>query len=117
MAELEFTEEGVLEAARRATGLSDFGDSGFREGLRVLLRTFDETARFNEKGCKRNHRRIVSLLATRLRVEAAFRKHPEIREREIRHPMVLTGLPRSGTSALFNLLAARCHRGPLRSRP
>jgi hypothetical protein len=113
VAEFEFTEESVLEAARQATGLSDFGDSAFREGLRVLLRTFDETARFNEKGCKRNHRRIVSLLATRLRVEAALRKHPEIREREIRRPMVLTGLPRSGTSALFNLLAADPAARPL----
>ena len=37
MSELDFSEEGLLEEARRQTGLSDFGDEGFREGLRVLV--------------------------------------------------------------------------------
>lgn len=106
MSDFEFSEERVLAAAREATGLSDFGDDGFREGLGVLLETYRETADFDEAGVKRNWRRVVSLLATRLRVQAAFSKHPEIREREIRQPMVLTGMPRSGTSALFNLLGA-----------
>jgi hypothetical protein len=41
-----------------------------------------------------------------LRVAEALRLHPEINERPISRPMVLTGLPRSGTSALFNLLGA-----------
>jgi hypothetical protein len=113
MSALEFSEEAVCEAARQATGLSDFGEDGFREGLRVLLETFENDAGFTEKGRKRNWRRIVSLLATRLRVQAAFEKHPEIRERTIRKPMVLTGLPRSGTSALFNLLAADPAARPL----
>lgn len=114
MSEFDFSEEAVCEAARRATGLSDFGEDGFREGLRVLLETFNDTAGFTEKGRKRNHRRVVSLLATRLRVQSAFTEHPEIRERRVRKPMVLTGLPRSGTSALFNLLGADPAARPLR---
>jgi hypothetical protein len=113
MSEFEFSEESVLQAAREATGLSDFGDEGFREGLRVLLDTYRDTAHFDERGVKRNWRRVVGLLATRLRVEAAFEKHPEIRERPIRKPMVLTGMPRSGTSALFNLLGADPAARPL----
>jgi hypothetical protein len=101
---VEFSEESVLEEARQTAGLSHFGNDGFREGLRVLLETYDNTAGFNEKGRRRNRRRVVQLLATRLRIEAAFEKHPEIRERQIRRPVYLTGLPRTGTSALFNLL-------------
>ncbi len=114
MAQMEFSEEAVLEEARRSTGLTDFGDEGFREGLRVLLRTYDGAARFTEQGRKRNWRRVVQLLQNRLRLQEAFSKHPEIREREIRRPVVLTGLPRSGTSALFNLLAADPAARPLR---
>ena len=49
MAAMEFSEESVLEAARQATGLSDFGDDGFREGLRVLLETYRDTAGFDER--------------------------------------------------------------------
>ena len=114
MSEIEFREDLALAEAREATGLSDFGDEGFREGLRVLLETYRKTARFNEKGRRRNWRRVVQLLSTRLRVQAAFEKHSQIRARAIRRPMVLTGLPRSGTSALFNLLAAHPEARPLR---
>ncbi len=102
--EVDFSEASVLEEARQTAGLSNFGDDRFREGLRVLLETYDQTAGFSEKGRRRNRRRVVQLLATRLRIEAALERHPEIRERKIRRPFYLTGLPRTGTSALFNLL-------------
>ncbi|HJO22968.1 MAG: sulfotransferase [Myxococcota bacterium] len=99
-----FDPAGILEDARgEAGGLSDFGADDFREGLSVLCRTYDENP-FSAAGRRRSRRRLVDLLATRLRVQEAFRKHPEIRARSIARPMVLTGLPRSGTSALFNLL-------------
>lgn len=104
MSEVDFSIDGVLDDAREATGLSDFGDDRFREPLAKLLETYDRN-RYTEKARRRNRRRVVTLLATRLRIEAAFRKHPEIRERRITRPMFLTGMPRSGTSALFNLLA------------
>ncbi len=113
MAEPSFSEKEIVEEACRATGLSDFGDPAHREGLRVLLETYEKSAGFNEKGRKRFHRRLVQLLATRLRVEDAFRRHPEIRDREIRRPLYLTGLPRTGTSALFNLLGADPAARPL----
>ncbi len=101
---VDFSEAAMLEAARQATGLDDFGDPGFREGLRVLLATYDETAGFNAKGRRRFQRRLLQLLSQRLKIEAAFSRHPEVRERRIAGPMYLTGLPRTGTSALFNLL-------------
>ena len=108
-----FDAEALLEDARKATGLSDFGPGGFRPGLRALIATYHGRP-FTAKGRARNRRRLVQLLATRLRVQEAFRRHPGIREREIVKPMVLTGLPRSGTSALFNLLARDPAARPLR---
>ncbi len=113
MSEFAFEEEAVLAAARDATGLSDFGDPAFREGLRVLLETYEHGAGFSEKGRRRYWRRVVQLLATRLRVEAAFRRHPEVCGRALRRPLFLTGLPRTGTSALFNLLGADPAARPL----
>ena len=104
--------EGLLAEARAATGLSDFGADDFREPLRMLCQAYDQ-APFDERGRKRNRRRVLQLLTARLRVEDALRRHPEIRSREIRRPMLLTGLPRSGTSALFNLLAADPAARPL----
>jgi hypothetical protein len=109
----DWSEESVLAEARAAAGLTDFGDGSFRDGLRALLRTYAENP-FSEKGQRRNRRRIVSLLTTRLRVEDAFRRHPEVLERRMRSPILLTGLPRSATSALFNLLAEDPAARPLR---
>ncbi len=104
MSPVRFDVEEILEESRKAAGLDDFGLDDFRAGLAQLAATYD-TGGFNERGRKRNRRRLVDLLATRLRVTDAFKNHPEILERPIHNPMVLTGLPRSGTSALFNLLA------------
>ncbi len=113
MSEIRIDENELFEEARRATGgLADFGPDDFREGLRVLIETI-EKAPFNEKGRRRNRGRMVQHLATRLRVQEAFRRHPEILGREIARPVFLTGLPRSGTSALFNLMAADPAARPL----
>ena len=85
MSEVAFDEASVLAEAQQGAGLSDFGPDGFREGLRMLLRTYDESP-FNEKRRRRQRQRLVQLLATRLRVQEAFRKHPEIRERPLPRP-------------------------------
>lgn len=109
---VSFDIDELLAEACAATGLSDFGGDAFREPLRVLCETYDRNP-YDERGRKRNRRRVLQLLSTRLRVEAALRHHPEILAREIRQPMMLTGIPRSGTSALFNLLAADPAARPL----
>jgi hypothetical protein len=109
----DLSEESLLAEARAQAGLADFGDPGFREGLRVLLATYDGEANLSPAGRKRTRRRLVQLLATRLRVEAAWKCHPEVRALPIRRPVYLTGLPRTGTSALFNLLAADPRHRPL----
>ncbi|MCP4004442.1 MAG: sulfotransferase [bacterium] len=112
MSEVSFGEQEILDEVCAATGLSDFG-SDYLDGFRMLLRTYDVNA-YSEKGRRGNRRRLVQLLSTRQRIEKAFKEHPEIREREISAPMVLTGLPRSGTSALFSLLGADPAVRPLR---
>lgn len=110
--EIRFDPETLLADARKAAGLTDFGPDDFHEALGMLLRTYDENLS-DEKARKKCHRRVVGLLATRLRVAEALRVHPEIGEQPVKHPMVLTGLPRSGTSALFNLLGSNPAARPL----
>ena len=109
----DLSEESLLAEARAQAGLSDFGDAGFRAGLRVLLETYEGAANLSPAGRKRTRRRLVQLLATRLRVEEAWKRHPEVRALPIRRPVYLTGLPRTGTSALFNLLGADPSHRPL----
>ncbi len=105
--------EGLLADARAAAGnLVDFGDDSFREGLAVLLETY-ERANLKPGGRKRTRGRLVQLLSNRLLIEAALARHPEVLERRIARPVYLTGLPRTGTSALFNLLTTDPAARPL----
>lgn len=113
MSEINFDIEGVLADAKAAAGLDDFGADDYLPGLKVLLQTYDQTG-WSERGRKSKRKRVVKLLAARLRIEAAFKKYPEIKQQEIKQPIYLTGLPRTGTSALLNLLANDGNNRPLK---
>lgn len=94
-----------LEAASTATGLDDFGDSSFREGLDVLTRSLDREAGLHEHGRAAVENLLSGLLVTRLKIEACYREHPEIDDQGVPRPVIQLGLPRTGSTALGNLLA------------
>jgi len=108
-----FDADDLIAEAQGQTGFDDFGELPFREGLEVLLETYDRHVK-DEAGRKRCRDRVVMQLATRLKCENAFKTIPEYASQEIVAPIFVTGLPRSGTSALLNLLvAAPSNRGLL----
>ena len=101
----ELREESLLEAAQRLTGLSDFGDEGFRVPLQILLESLDKEANLNFMGRYSLQQYLVRLLVNRLRIQEDFKLHPEIRSVPIKRPLFILGLPRSGTTFLHNLLS------------
>lgn len=106
--------EGVLDAARAATGLTDFGAPDFVERLKLWLRSAEEDHGLNALGRASVFADCVRQACTRLKLEDAWKRHPEIAEVVIDRPLVIAGLPRSGTTNLVNLLAADAR---LRSMP
>ncbi len=92
------------EAVARA-GCSDFGDPKVREGLKRLVASLDEEADLSPVGVLILRQRLMSLLVNRLRVEDEHRRHPEISEQQIEGPIFIIGLPRTGTTALSQLVA------------
>ncbi len=110
---LRLDEKVLLNKACEQTGLDDYGDDSFREGLRVLLRSYEPDAEFSFVGriCVNND--TVRLLSNRLRLVEDRRRHPGIAAEVIRRPLFITGLPRSGTTFLHALLAQDpAHRAP-----
>jgi len=105
-APVHFSEQAVLDAAMEKTGLRDFGSDDFRERLRIWLTSIEEDADLGPVGRIGVYRDLVRYAANRLRLEDLCRRHPEILEVEIRQPIVIAGLPRSGTTHLLNLIAA-----------
>jgi hypothetical protein len=98
-------ERGLLAAVQRKTGLSDFGDDSFREPLRVLLSALEGEAGLTALGRFLTRGLLLQLLTTRLRVQDLLKRHPEILEQEIVAPIVVMGLPRTGTTHLHSLIA------------
>lgn len=97
---------GLLEAACKRTGLSDFGDDRFREGLDVLLRALEGEARLTTVGRLAARSRIIGLLETRLRLVEHVRRSPDVAAEPIDRPVFVLGLPRTGTTVLYGMLAA-----------
>jgi hypothetical protein len=100
-------------SASRITGLEDFGADDYGEGLRVLLRSYADEAALTPLGSKAKRSLLRGALVARLLSEAAWRQHPEYASTPITRPIFITGLPRTGTTALHRLLAADpAHQGP-----
>ena len=94
----------LLDKARAATGLESFGDDGFREGLEILVDSADREARLNDGGRAAFDGQAIMLLGRRLEIEDWYARHPEIDEQEIVAPLMVLGLPRTGSTALHCLL-------------
>lgn len=97
--------DDVMDAATKSTGLTDFGDDSFREGLEILLASIRDEANLNATGEAFMRDRISGYLGQRLQVEDWYRRHPEIDEVSILTPLIGIGLPRTGSSALSSLLS------------
>jgi hypothetical protein len=100
------SEDAVVAAARARTSLADFGADDFRPRLRVWLAAIADDVELNALGRLGLFAHGVRALANRLRVEDMLRRHPEIHAVAIERPIIVAGLPRSGTTHLVNLIAA-----------
>jgi hypothetical protein len=108
------SEESLLRAARRATGLTDFGPGAFRRGLHRLLESLECDAALTPIGRLFARGQIVGLLATRLRLLEHRKRNPELANERVERPLFVLGLPRTGTTILYGLLAQDpAHRSPL----
>ena len=95
----------LMAAAVERTGLNDFGDDCFREGLEILVKALRDEARLNDRGEGFIYARVGMHLRQRLQVEDWYRRHPEIDDETIDNPLFGLGLPRTGSTALSFLLA------------
>jgi hypothetical protein len=94
----------LIDEARQSTGLDDFGEASFREGLTVLAGSLDDEADLSPLGRVVVRGQLLANLVTRLRVIDWAKRHPEVREEGVERPWVVLGLPRTGTTLLSFLL-------------
>jgi hypothetical protein len=97
--------EGLVEAATSATGLDDFGDDDWRDGLERLVQALVEEAALNDVGTVAAHKELKYLLMARLGIVAHRTTHPEVSTADVVPPIVIVGQARTGTTILHDLLA------------
>ena len=100
------TVEDLHQSATRMTGLADFGVDDYSDGLAVLLESYESDADLTPFGRRAARAGLRGGLAARLLCEAGWAAHPEHAAVPIERPIFVTGLPRSGTTALHRLLTA-----------
>lgn len=97
--------DDFLSQAAASAGLSDYGDARFREGYGRFLADLDGQARLTPDGAAATEAQIGLLLRTRLKTVQAWKDHPGYADVAIRRPLIITGIVRSGTTALHRLLS------------
>jgi Sulfotransferase family len=96
----------LIESSQRTTGVGDPMAPDFVEGLEVLVRDLLDNGQLNAIGIHAQQAGLTNMLCNRLRLDALFRKHPEITDEVIHSPVIIIGMPRSGTTKMQRMLAA-----------
>ena len=100
------TIDDLHASATRRTGLTDFGPDDYTDGLAVLLDACARDAGLTPLGSKAQRAVLRGALTARLSSEAAWQANPGYAHVPIEAPIFITGLPRTGTTALHRLLTA-----------
>lgn len=104
----------LMTEAQSATGLEEFGEPQFIASLEMLTQSINREAALTQAGLEAQRQRIVGLLVNRLRIEEALQAHPDIRCERIESPLVIVGLPRTGSTLTHRLLASDTHHTAMR---
>ena len=97
----DFAHEVVIER----TGFSDFGPDDYRWGLTALLRSMDYDPHFSPAGRVYAWGEVVTALSARAIAFEHMKRHPDAADVAIREPIVIVGIPRTGTTARHQLMA------------
>ena len=106
--------QNLIDAAIRRAGSSDFGGEDFREGLDVFIDSVEREGELSTLGRISCRETLLRYLTNRLRLQEYRTAHPEVADEVIERPIFIVGLPRTGTTILFNMLSQDPgHRPPL----
>ncbi|MGE2729609.1 sulfotransferase family protein [Mycolicibacterium vaccae] len=98
------TAEDVFELAAKQTGLSEIDSDSWREGLDIVVDEVNSCPAFSPYGRERILTDSVNALARRLQVHDYIRSHPEVLDTPVAKPLIILGMPRTGTTVVSYLL-------------
>ena len=97
--------EPTLDLALRDAGAKRFRDESFIPNLEKVL-AIPTRLDLSLRGLQGMHANNLRWLTNRLRWEADLEQHPEILDEDVSDPLIVLGLPRSGTTKMQRFLSA-----------
>lgn len=97
--------EDLIRQAENSTGLKDWGEGNFREGLEVLTRSLKEESNLSTVGRIIFRSYLSRMLTNRLNIQRDLTRYPEIATTRVSRPLFIIGLPRTGSTLLQRLLS------------
>ena len=103
---VELNRTSILAEAENKTGLSSWGPEDFLERLDLLCDEWNNDDGLSNLGRQSLRDKLLQHATSRLLIQQQFNEHPEIHDIQIEQPIIVAGLPRSGTTHLLNLMAS-----------
>lgn len=103
---IELNRKSIMEEAEGKTGLCDWGPEDFLDRLDLLCDEWGNDTGLTGLGRLSLRNKLLQHASSRLLIQNQFKRHPEIHDIQIEKPIIVAGLPRSGTTHLLNLMAA-----------
>lgn len=104
--DVDLSRASILEQAMEKTGLSDFGPDDYLARLDLLVDEWNSDSGITGIGRLTLRNKLLLFACNRLLIQHTLKQHPEIHDIDIEQPIIVAGLPRSGTTHLLNLMAA-----------
>jgi hypothetical protein len=102
---LSLDAQQLLDVAAQRFAVDAPLEAAYQPALAALTRALTQEARLCPAGLERTQERLLALLGERAALAALEQREPSITELPVARPIVITGLPRTGTTLLHNLLA------------
>jgi Sulfotransferase family len=98
------TPDDVLKLAAQRTGLADIESDSWRAGLQIIVDEVNNSPAFTPFGRERILTDVTDALGRRLQVHAYIQAHPEVLDTPVERPLIILGMPRTGTTVISYLL-------------
>ena len=104
--DVQLDAQEILDEAKSAVNMEDFGPMDFVARLELLCDEWSSIPELNDLGRMNLRAKLLLFAKSRLLIQDLLTRHPQIHDVEIARPIIVAGLPRSGTTHLLNLMAA-----------
>jgi hypothetical protein len=98
------TADDVLKLAAQRTGLTEIDSDSWRDGLTIILDEINNSPAFTPFGRERILGDATDALGRRLQIHDYIQAHPEVLDAPVERPLIVLGMPRTGTTVISYLL-------------